>query len=213
MFDVIAPRYELVNHLLTFGLDGSWRKRAIRDMRLPPHSELLDIASGTGDFAREAMRQGHHATGLDFSHGMLQVARGEYPRVQSDALALPFADGFFDGVTCGYGIRNFTDLAPAFAEMARVLRPGGRLSILEVAEPQSGPLRAAFRAWFRHVVPHIGAALSDRAAYRYLPRSVAYLPDADTIRSMLRAAGFRAVNHRLVLGGLSQLFVATRSWP
>jgi demethylmenaquinone methyltransferase / 2-methoxy-6-polyprenyl-1,4-benzoquinol methylase len=212
MFDVIAPRYELVNHLMTLGLDRSWRRRAIRDMYLPPGSEILDLASGTGDFAREALRQGHHVTGADFSIGMLQAAHGVFPRVQGDALSLPFSDGCFDGVTCGYGIRNFTELAPAFAEMARVLRPGGRISILEVAEPKTGLLRAAFRVWFRQVVPQIGAALSDSAAYQYLPDSVAYLPGTTVIRTMLCASGFSAVNHRLVLSGLSQLFVATRSW-
>jgi demethylmenaquinone methyltransferase/2-methoxy-6-polyprenyl-1,4-benzoquinol methylase len=211
MFDAIAPRYELVNRVMTFGLDSRWRRRAVADLRLAPGSAVLDVAAGTGDFARELRRQGHRAVATDLSYNMLHTARNVAERVQADASRLPFRWGGFDGATCGYALRNFTDLEKCFAEMARVLRPGGRLSVLEVAEPRGGPWRAGFRLWFRRVVPFIGSLLSDRDAYHYLPASTAYLPDASEIAAMLNRAGFSAVNHRRIMGGLSQQFLATRS--
>ncbi len=211
MFDAIASRYELVNRLMTFGLDARWRKRAVSDLRLPSPSVILDIAAGTGDFTRECAAQGHRAVATDLSYGMLGVGRDMRDKVQADASNLPFLSGSFDGVTCGYALRNFTELATTFDEMARVLRPGGRLSILEVAEPRSGLWRSGFRIWFRRVVPFIGSILSDRDAYHYLPQSTAYLPESDEIVAMLNASGFSAVNHRRVMGGLSQQFVATRA--
>jgi demethylmenaquinone methyltransferase/2-methoxy-6-polyprenyl-1,4-benzoquinol methylase len=211
MFDAIAPRYELVNKLMTFGLDGRWRRRAVVDLRLAHHSVVLDVAAGTGDFARELERQHHRAVATDLSYNMLHVGRGVPARVQADASALPFRPAVFDGITCGYALRNFTDLQATFDEMARVLRPGGRLSLLEVAEPRGGLLRTGFRLWFRRVVPFLGSLLSDRDAYHYLPASTAYLPPASEIVTMLHHAGFSGVNNRRVMGGLSQQFLATRT--
>jgi demethylmenaquinone methyltransferase/2-methoxy-6-polyprenyl-1,4-benzoquinol methylase len=211
MFDAIASRYELVNKLMTFGLDSRWRRRAVSDLRLPRQSVVLDIAAGTGDLTRELVRQGHQAVATDLSFGMLRAGRQVDERVQADASLLPFRTAGFDGVTCGYALRNFSDLSAAFDEMARVIRPGGRLSLLEVAEPHSGLFRAGFRLWFRRVVPFIGSLVSNRAAYHYLPRSTAYLPTSQEIVRMLNRAGFAAVNHRRVMGGLSQQFIATRS--
>jgi demethylmenaquinone methyltransferase / 2-methoxy-6-polyprenyl-1,4-benzoquinol methylase len=211
MFDAIAPRYEVVNRLMTFGLDARWRRRAVTDLRLPAGSLVLDVAAGTGDFTRELARRGLRAVASDLSYGMLRAGRDMPERVQADATALPFRAASFDGVTCGYALRNVSDLRATFDEMARVVRPGGRVSLLEVAEPAGGLWRAGFRLWFRHVVPLLGGLLSDRAAYAYLPRSTAYLPPAPQIAAMLREAGFSAVNHRLLMGGLSQQFVATRA--
>ena len=211
MFDAIAPRYELVNKLMTFGLDARWRRRAVSDLRLPPNSLVLDLAAGTGDFTRELTRQGHRAVATDISFGMLDAGRNMPERVQADASVLPFATGSFDGITCGYALRNFTDLAATFDEMARVTRAGARISLLEVAEPRGGLLRAGFRLWFRRIVPFIGALVSDRAAYHYLPESTAYLPESPEIVRMLNRSGFSAVNHRRVMGGLSQQFLGTRS--
>jgi demethylmenaquinone methyltransferase/2-methoxy-6-polyprenyl-1,4-benzoquinol methylase len=211
MFDAIAPRYELVNRLMTFGLDARWRRRAVSDLRLAPASVVLDVAAGTGDFARELRRQGQRAIATDLSYNMLHTARNVADRVQADASHLPFRWASFDGATCGYALRNFTDLEKTFAEMARVLRPGGRLSLLEVAEPRGGLWRTGFRLWFRRVVPFIGSLLSDRDAYHYLPASTAYLPETGEIVAMLNRAGFSAVNHRRIMGGLSQQFLATRS--
>ena len=210
MFDAIAPRYEIVNRILTLGLDRSWRRRAVRDLRLPPLSRVLDVAAGTGDFTRELERQGLRSVGTDLSFGMLTSGATLAPLVQADAAHLPFREGSFDGVTCGYALRNFTDLAGTLVEMGRILRPGGRISLLEVAEPTSGLWRWGFRLWFRRIVPIIGSLLSDRSAYRYLPASTAYLPDADALRQLLNDAGFSAVNHRLILRGLSQQFVGTK---
>lgn len=211
MFDAIAPRYELLNRVMTLGLDRRWRRRAVGDLRLPENSLVLDVAAGTGDFTRELTRQGQRAVATDLSYGMLAAGRGMDERVQADATRLPFRTGAFDGLTCGYALRNVADLDGTFHEMARVVRPGGRVSLLEVAEPARGLWRAGFRVWFRHVVPFLGGLLSDRRAYAYLPRSTAYLPGAEEIVAMMNRAGFSAVNHRLLMGGLSQQFVGTRA--
>ncbi len=211
MFDAIASRYELVNKLMTFGLDARWRRRAVSDLRLAPNSVVLDVAAGTGDFTRELRHQGQRAVATDLSYSMLYTGREVLERVQADAARLPFRRASFDGVTCGYALRNFSDLQRSFEEMARVLRPGGRLSLLEVAEPKRGLWRVGFRFWFRKVVPFIGSIVSDRAAYHYLPASTAYLPSSREITAMLNRAGFSAVNNRRVMGGLSQQFLATRT--
>ena len=211
MFDSIAGRYEFVNRIMTLGLDANWRRASVRDLYLPAGSTVLDLASGTGDFARELAKQGQRVVASDLSFGMLNAAHDVSDRVQSDGSQMPFSDGQFDGVTCGYALRNFTDLQGTFDEMARVLRAGGRLSILEVAAPRSGILRLGFRLWFRKIVPILGSILSNRAAYSYLPKSTAYLPEANELVRMLNRAGFSAVNHRFVMGGLSQQLVATRN--
>ncbi len=211
MFDAIAPRYDLVNRLMTFGLDIRWRKVSTRALGLPRGARVLDVACGTGDFLAILGSAGLVPLGMDLSWGMLEANDSGMPLAQADGSALPLATGSVDGITCGYALRNFTDLRAVFTEFGRVVRPGGRISLLEVAEPEGGPLLLGHRIWFRQVVPLIGGLLSDRAAYRYLPRSTAYLPPTDELRSMLMAAGFSTVNHRLLSGGLSQLLTATRA--
>jgi demethylmenaquinone methyltransferase / 2-methoxy-6-polyprenyl-1,4-benzoquinol methylase len=211
MFDAIAPRYDLVNRLMTFGLDQSWRRTTIGTLSLPANSLVLDLACGTGDLTRLARAQRYRVIGVDLSAGMLAANGAGAPLVHADCSQLPFPDSAFDGLVCGYALRNFTDLAGALAEMARVLRPGGRLAILEVDAPTSVVLRAGYHVWFAKVVPVLGGALSDREAYDYLPRSTAYLPAAPVLRRMLVTAGFSAVGIRPLAGGLSQLLVATRS--
>jgi demethylmenaquinone methyltransferase/2-methoxy-6-polyprenyl-1,4-benzoquinol methylase len=136
---------------------------------------------------------------------------GAFPAALADSATLPFATASFDGLLCGYALRNFTELGASFAEAARVVRPGGRIAILEVATPPHPMVRAGHRLWFHHVVPAIGAALSDPDAYRYLPDSVAYLPEDPGLRVMLRDAGFKAVGRRLLQGGLSQILTGTRA--
>jgi len=210
MFDTIAPRYDLVNRLMTFGLDVRWRRRSVRSLGLPAGATVLDLACGTGDFLAILTSAGLRPLGMDLSWGMLVANHTGQPLAQVDAAALPLVDGAVDGVTCGYALRNFTDLATVFGELGRVVRPGGRLSLLEVAEPDHGLLRVGDRIWFRHAVPLIGGLLSDGAAYRYLPRSTAYLPPTAELRSMLHEAGFATVNRRALSGGLSQLITATR---
>ncbi|MGZ8635672.1 MAG: ubiquinone/menaquinone biosynthesis methyltransferase [Actinomycetota bacterium] len=211
MFDRVAHRYDLVNRVMTFGLDVGWRRRAVAALRLPGGARVADLACGTGDLCTELGRVGYAAIGLDFSHGMLAAASTDASLVQADVLALPLADGSVDGATCGFALRNVTDLAALFAETARVVRAGGRVSFLETAEPEGRLLRLGHRVYFGRVVPLIGGALSDRAAYSYLPRSMAYLPPPAELVAMVRAAGFADATRTPLAGGAAQLLVGTRS--
>jgi demethylmenaquinone methyltransferase/2-methoxy-6-polyprenyl-1,4-benzoquinol methylase len=213
MFDAIAPRYDMVNRLMTFGLDQSWRRQTVSALALPEDSLLLDVACGTGDLTRLARHRHYRVIGADLSRGMLVANNTGAPLLQADCSRLPFSDGAFDGLVCGYALRNFSDLPGALAEMARVIRPGGRLGMLEVDAPTSRLLRTGYDVWFTRVVPVIGAALSDREAYDYLPRSVAYLPPTPVLRRLLSEAGFSGVGIRPLAGGLSQLVYATRVGP
>jgi demethylmenaquinone methyltransferase/2-methoxy-6-polyprenyl-1,4-benzoquinol methylase len=211
MFDAIAPRYDLVNRTMTFGLDVHWRKQSLRALGLARGATVLDLACGTGDFLKLLEAGGYRSFGMDLSWGMLAANHTGVPLAQANGAFLPVATGAVDGVTCGYALRNFTDLAGVFHEFGRIVRPGGRISLLEVSEPDSGLLLTGHRIWFRKVVPLIGGLLSDQSAYRYLPRSTAYLPSTDELRALLHAAGFSAVNRRALSGGLSQLITATRT--
>ena len=211
MFDTIAPRYDLVNRIMTFRMDVGWRKRALRELALPHGSTVLDIACGTGDMCRGLADLGLRPIGIDMSFGMLRAARTEAPLLQADALRLPVADRSVDGVTCGFALRNFRELGPFFSELARAVRPAGRISLLEVAEPANPVLRWGHGIYFGKVVPLIGGLISDPAAYRYLPRSTAYLPERDQMLSMLEDAGFEEVEHTLLSTGISQLITATRA--
>ncbi|HET6948830.1 MAG TPA: ubiquinone/menaquinone biosynthesis methyltransferase [Acidimicrobiales bacterium] len=210
MFDAIAPRYDLVNRIMTFRLDVRWRRLAVRSLALRPGSVVLDLACGTGDLCRELEASGLAPVGVDLSFGMLAVARTDAPLVEGDALRLPVPDRRVDGVTCGFALRNFVELAPFFAELGRVLRPGGRIALLEVATPPNRVLRWGHGVYFGKVVPRIGGLLSDPAAYRYLPRSAAYLPAPPAMAGMIAAAGFAGVERRLLSGGVAQLLTATR---
>ncbi|HUO49935.1 MAG TPA: ubiquinone/menaquinone biosynthesis methyltransferase [Acidimicrobiales bacterium] len=211
MFDTIAPRYDLVNRVMTFGLDHRWRRRAVRALGLPAGSVVLDVACGTGDLSRMAAALGMRVVGLDLSLGMLRAAPAGPVLVEGDATALPVAGGAVDGLTCGFALRNVGDLPATLHEMARVLRPGGRLALIEVDEPSGALMRLGHRIWFERAVPVIGAALSDADAYRYLPRSVAYLPSPEHLRAMLRDAGFSTVGRQPLGGGVAQLLTATRA--
>lgn len=210
MFDAIAGRYDLVNRVMTFGMDVGWRRRAVRELRLPGRSLVMDLACGTGDLCRELQRNGYRAIGFDFSHGMLMSARTEAPLVEADILRSPVLDGSADGATCGFALRNVVDLRALFAELARAVRPGGRIVILEASEPSSPAMRLGHSVYFRHIVPVIGGMLSDREAYRYLPKSMAYLPPADEMVAMLRDAGFPDAERMQLSGGIAQLLVGTR---
>jgi len=210
MFDAIAPRYDLVNRIMTFRLDVRWRKTAVRTLRLPAGSRVLDLASGTGDLCIDLRNAGYAPLAFDLSHGMLVNDRSGAPRCQADILRLPTPDAVADGVTCGFALRNLTDLEAFFAELARVVRPGGRIALLDVGVPHNPVIRAGNSIYFGKVVPKIGALLSDGTAYRYLPRSVAYLPERGKLVEMLRAAGFADAEHRQLTGGLTQLLTGTR---
>lgn len=210
MFDAIAPRYDLVNRIMTFGLDVRWRRRAIEALALRPGSIVGDVACGTGDLCRVLQRAGMRPVGIDVSEGMLRAARTTAPLVQGDALALPVGTGSLDGIVCGFALRNLTGLAPFWAEAARALRPGGRLCVLEVAVPPNRLLRVGHGIYFGAVVPRIGGLLSDGAAYRYLPKSVAYLPEPATLLAELQTAGFADARRDLLTVGITQLLTATR---
>lgn len=210
MFDRIAPRYDLLNRMLTFGMDVGWRRRTVAALGLPRGSRVLDLACGTGDLCRELQGAGYVAIGLDRSAGMLAAARTSAPLVRGDGLALPVPDASVDGIVCGFALRNFESLDPFLAECARSLRRGGRVALLEVAEPANPLLRAGHAVYFGRVVPLVGGLLSDGAAYRYLPQSVAYLPPPDELVAMLQRAGFTDARRRLLSVGIAQLLTGTR---
>ena len=210
MFDAIAPRYDMVNRIMTVGMDVRWRRRTVRSLCLPAGATVLDLACGTGDLCRELRAHRLAPIGVDLSYGMLAVARTDAPLVHGDALRLPVPDGSVDGITCGFALRNFESLPPFFTELARVTRPGGRIALLEVAEPPNRFLRWGHGVYFGKVVPVVGGLLSDPAAYRYLPRSVAYLPPPATMLDQLATAGFAGVERTLLSVGIAQLVTARR---
>lgn len=211
MFDTIAPRYDLVNRVMTFGLDVRWRNRTVRDLRLAEGSVIADLACGTGDFCRTLARAGHRPVGFDLAFGMLAHARTDAPLVHGDALHLPLPDGAVDGVTCGFALRNFVELGPFFAEVGRIVRPGGRIAFLDVSRPKSRLLRGGYDFYFGKVVPRIGGLLSNADAYHYLPRSLSYLPQPEILTEQVRSAGFVDIDHAQLNGGLVQLITGTRA--
>lgn len=210
MFDAIAPRYDLINRIMTFRLDVRWRRKAVRMLGLPIGSIVLDLASGTGDLCVDLRRAGHHPLSADLSFGMLSADHSGAPRVQTDILVLPVPDRAVDGVTCGFALRNLVDLPTFFAELGRVVRPGGRIALLDVGIPHNRLIRWGNGIYFGKIVPKIGALLSDGAAYRYLPKSVAYLPSREQMLADLRQAGFVDGEHHQLSGGLTQLMIGTR---
>jgi demethylmenaquinone methyltransferase / 2-methoxy-6-polyprenyl-1,4-benzoquinol methylase len=210
MFDAIAPRYDLVNRIMTFGMDVRWRRKAVASLGIRTDALLLDVACGTGDFCKEAERTGRHAIGLDMSMGMLAAARTASPLVQGDALRTPFGDGRFDAITCGFALRNVADVKELFVEFARVLRSGGRIAVLEVSQPEARLPRAAHSFYFRRVVPLIGGVLSNRAAYSYLPASTAYLPSRGALIELIQSAGFPDAATRQVGFGAAQIITGTK---
>jgi demethylmenaquinone methyltransferase / 2-methoxy-6-polyprenyl-1,4-benzoquinol methylase len=211
MFDRIAPVYDVMNHVMTAGLDRRWRKLAAEEV-VWPGDRVLDSCCGTGDLAVAAERRGGRVVGLDFSEKMLERARrksGAIEWVQGDALALPFGDGEFDAATVGFGVRNLADLEGGLRELARVLRPGGKAAILEITRPR-GILKPFFRLWFDGVVPVLGRVLPGGEAYTYLPASVRRFPGPDDLSALLEAAGFEDVRYRMLGGGIVALHVGTR---
>ena len=211
MFDAIAPRYDLVNRVMTFGMDRGWRRRTVERLRLLPGSLVFDVACGTGDLCKELRKARLLTVGFDMSSGMLEAARTSAPLVLADALTLPVRDGSADGITCGFALRNVESLASLLQEFARVLRPGGRVGLLEVAEPRSPILKVGHRLYFHRVVPIIGGLISDRSAYSYLPRSTAYLPPPERLLQMLEEVGFSKIDRELLGLGAAQLITGTRS--
>lgn len=211
MFDQIANRYELVNTVMTFGLDRRWRRRTVEALALPVGSSVLDVACGTGDLCHVLRRAQLVPTGVDSSANMLANAEIGLTLVRGDAQQLGVASSSFDGATCGFGLRNFTDVGEFLAELRRVVRPGGRIALLEVDTPTTAALRAIHGFYFGKVVPKVGAVLSDAPAYRYLPESVVYLPAADELAQLLVANGFVGFTKTRLGAGAIQLITATRA--
>jgi demethylmenaquinone methyltransferase/2-methoxy-6-polyprenyl-1,4-benzoquinol methylase len=211
MFDTIASRYDFVNRVMTFRLDTKWRKIAIEALQLSAPSRVLDLASGTGDLCIPIQKLGHTAISVDLSYGMLSYDRSGAPRTQADILRLPFPNSSIDAVICGFALRNLVDLSTFFVEIARVLKPGGRVVLLDVGVPHNPVIRFGNNIYFGKIVPKIGALLSDKDAYRYLPRSIAYLPPREELTAMLRNAGFSDAEHRQLSGGLTQLLSGSRN--
>ena len=218
MFDRIADRYDLMNSVMTAGMHHRWRTRAADLARVRPGGSALDVCCGTGDLALELASRvgsGGRVVGLDFSAPMLELARGKsrgratVEWVQGNALELPFAEGAFDAATVGFGARNVVDLERGIAEMARVVRPGGRVVILEITTPRRPPLSWFYAVWFDRIVPLLGTLAGDRDAYTYLPNSVRRFPPAEGLAALMHAAGLREVRYLLLAGGIIAIHSAT----
>lgn len=220
MFDAISPKYDLLNRLFSLGIDQRWRRKVIRMVGEEPVEELLDVATGTADLAIMATEKADHVTGIDISVGMLKHGRakvvqrrlvGRIALQQADSAALPFDDATFDAVTVAFGVRNFEDLGKGLREMLRVLRPGGRIFILEFSKPQRAPMKQLFRFYFHRVMPLIGRSVSkDSSAYTYLPQSVDAFPEGEAFLSMIRTAGGRDAKALSLTGGVATLYSARK---
>ena len=227
MFDRISGVYDRMNQVMTAGLHHAWRRRAADLAEVGPGDRVLDVATGTGDLALELARRGCDVVGSDFSEGMLEVARRKDPtrtkegpasggRVaasgtlrweQADAMALPYADDEFAAATVAFGARNFADLPRGVGEMARVVRPGGRVAILEITTPTRPPLSTFFALWFDRVVPALGRVAGDSDAYTYLPSSVKRFPAPEGLAAVMHEAGLRDIRWILTAGGIIAIHV------
>lgn len=212
MFDRIAGVYDLMNSVMTAGLHHRWRGRAVDLAQIGAGARVLDVATGTGDLAIEAASRGAEVIGSDFSEGMLERARVKAPAItfeQGDALALAYPDDAFDAATVGFGARNFADLEQGLREMTRVVRPGGRVVVLEITTPQRPPLSTFFSLWFDRIVPLVGRAAGDPDAYAYLPDSVKRFPAPEGLAATMARAGLSDIRWILTAGGIIAIHVGT----
>jgi demethylmenaquinone methyltransferase / 2-methoxy-6-polyprenyl-1,4-benzoquinol methylase len=212
MFDRIAGVYDVMNSVMTAGLHHRWRERAADLARVGPGTRALDVATGTGDLAIALARRGGEVVGSDFSEGMLERARAKSAGVvweQANALALPYPDNAFDAATVGFGARNFSDLQAGLAEMARVVRPGGRVVVLEITTPTEPPLSTFFSLWFDRIVPLLGRVTGENQAYSYLPNSVKRFPGPRELGAVMHGLGLRDVRWILTAGGIIALHSGT----
>jgi demethylmenaquinone methyltransferase/2-methoxy-6-polyprenyl-1,4-benzoquinol methylase len=213
MFDRIAPRYDLMNRVLTFRLDQRWRRMAVRLAQIRPDDVVIDLGCGTGDLCALAATADARAVGVDFAAGMLAAAqRRRVPAflVRADAAQLPLSTACAAVALSAFALRNFVSIAQVLSEAARVLRPGGRLVLLEVDEPSGALSRWGHALYFRRIVPLLGGLLSDRVAYSYLPQSTAYLPPEPDLLRLVERAGFQRATKRTLSGGIAQLILAVR---
>ena len=220
MFDAISPKYDLLNRMFSLGIDQGWRRKVVRLVGAEPVQHLLDVATGTADLAIMAAPKAERVTGIDISEGMLSYGRIKVTKrqlekkvtlQQADSTALPFADGTFDAVTVAFGVRNFEDLQRGLLEMFRVLKPNGRLFVLEFSKPQHTPMRQLFRFYFHRIMPLIGRTVSkDSEAYTYLPKSVDAFPEGDAFVRMLKEAGAMEATAQSLTGGIATLYAARK---
>jgi len=215
MFDRIAGVYDRLNAVMTAGLDDKWRRRAADLAEIGPGSRVLDVATGTGDLAIELASRvapGGEVVGSDFSEEMLKLARMKAPQItfeQGNALALKYADDSFDAATVGFGVRNFADLERGIRELGRVVKPGGKVVILEMTTPQKPPLSTFFQIWFDRIVPVLGRVAGDAQAYSYLPNSVRRFPGPSDLAALMHSCGLEQIRYVLTAGGIIALHVGT----
>ena len=222
MFQTIAPRYDFLNRLLSFGIDRHWRSFAVAKLSVPENGKVLDIATGTGDVALKVAASTPESVtivGEDFTQGMLVLGKekiaasphaGRIVLVNAPCEAIPHPDELFDGVTIAFGIRNVVDRAAGLREMCRVLKPGGRAVILEFSNPRSRLFGALYQFYFRRLLPFVGGLFSRRSAYQYLPDSVLEFPDRDTFSGMMQEAGFSDTEFYDLTFGIVTVYVGTR---
>lgn len=222
MFDNIAPAYDFMNRAMTFGIDRRWRRIAVDMVARNPHDSILDIATGTGDLAMLLARrtQARRITGLDLSQGMIDIGRRKIERaglsgrielICGDSLAMPFADAQFDAITVAYGVRNFADLLAGYREMARVLRPGGTLTVIELCTPTARLVRPLYRLYTRRIIPLMGRLVSkDVRAYSYLPESIAAVPQRAGMTALMEQAGFTDAAWRTLTFGTCAIYTARK---
>ena len=222
MFDSIAPAYDFMNRAMTLGIDIWWRKLAVKRLKRIHPTHILDVATGTGDFAIQLHKslRPQHITGIDLSQGMLDEARRKVKEKdlekgitfeQGDCMALPMQDGTFDAVTVAFGVRNFENLLQGYREMARVLRPGGMLCVLELSTPKNRLIRWVYDLYTLHIIPAIGSLKSgDKSAYRYLPQSIAAVPQGDEMLQLMRNAGLHDASFKRLTLGTCTIFTAVK---
>jgi demethylmenaquinone methyltransferase/2-methoxy-6-polyprenyl-1,4-benzoquinol methylase len=214
MFDRIAGVYDVMNSVMTAGMHHRWRRRAADLAAVPAGEEALDVATGTGDLAVELASRGARVVASDFSEEMLARAREKDPAITwewANAQDLPYETSRFAAATVGFGARNFSDLPLGVSEMARVVRPGGKVVILEITTPQKPPLSTFFSVWFDHVVPGLGRLAGDPDAYTYLPNSVKRFPGPEGLAAVMAAAGLRDIRWILTAGGIIAIHVGTKA--
>lgn len=221
MFNNIAGKYDFLNHFLSMGIDKGWRKKAIAEIQKVQPQHILDVATGTGDLAIAALKLNPASIiGVDISEGMLEVGRKKIADLQlsgtislqsGDSEALPFSDNQFDAITCAYGVRNFEHLEAGLREMCRVMRPGGKVSILEFSHPRKFPIKQLYRFYFRYILPTLGKMVSKHStAYTYLPESVMAFPEGKVFCEMMTRCGFKDAKARPLTFGITTLYTATK---
>ena len=221
MFDNISVKYDFLNHFLSLGIDRIWRKKAVKELREVNPKKILDIATGTGDFAIANMKlQPEEIVGIDISNGMLEVGRNKMRKKkvdhiikmkQADSENLPFEDDYFDGLTVGFGVRNFENLEKGLSEMLRVLRPGGKAVILEFSKPKKFPIKQSFTFYSKYIIPILGKSISkDEKAYAYLPESVEAFPEGKQFENILIKLNYRNVKSSIVSGGIATIYTGIK---